>query len=40
LGGESIGLCDKIVSMNMCLILNGYRDGVHCNHKYKKKTLD
>ena len=28
LGGDRIGHCEKKkVNMNMCLILNGYRDG-------------
>ena len=25
-GGDNIGHCEKNVHMNMCLILNGYRD--------------
>jgi hypothetical protein len=26
LGDDSVGNCDKKVHVNMCLILNGYRD--------------
>jgi hypothetical protein len=26
LGGDSVGNCEKKVHMNMCAILNGYRD--------------
>jgi len=38
LGGDTIGLCDKKVNMNMCLILNVYRDRAYCIYEYKKKN--
>jgi hypothetical protein len=30
LGGDGIGHCEKTVSINICLILNGYRDRAVC----------
>jgi len=39
LGCDNIGLCDKKkVTMNMCLVLNGYRDRALCIYKSKKKN--
>jgi hypothetical protein len=35
LGGDSIGHCEKKVNMNMCLILNGYRDRAVGIYKYQ-----
>jgi hypothetical protein len=35
LGGDSIGHCEKKVHMNMCLLLNGYRDRAVWIYKYK-----